>query len=291
MISIITPTFNRIEEMKCLYDSLKNQTVHSFEWIIVNDGSTDSTDCIVNEWIHHNNAFNIQYMVQVNSGKHSALNEAIKIASKPYSFIVDSDDLLTTNAVETALMWIEETKDIESLAGVAGLKSYKNGGVVGQFPHEFNRIGYIDATNISRRKNKLLGDKAEIYKTSILRQYPFPVFPGEKFLTEEVVWDRISEAGFSIRWYNKILYVCEYQNDGLTFKGNDIYIDNYQGYILSTRQRMKLHDSISAFAAAGLFMQISKKKNIGYKEVSRTLEKSLVYILLAYIVSKLRGVK
>ncbi len=291
MITIVTPAFNRDVEIQRLYKSLNDQNSKEFEWIIVNDGSTDSTHKIVQPWLENENDFTIQYFLQNNSGKHTALNKALKYANYSYTMIVDSDDFLPADAIETVIEWINDTKNIDSLAGVAGLKSYMDGRIVGEFPESYINVGYIDSPNVSRRKNKLLGDKAEVYKTSILQKFPFPVFPGEKFITEEVVWDRISDAGYSLRWFNKSIYICEYQEDGLTFKGNDIYIDNYQGYTLSTKQRMKLHGRISAFAAAGLYTQISIKKRIKIKEVSRTLEKSKLYILFAFITSKLRGVK
>ena len=100
--------------------------------------------------------------------------------------------------------------------------------IIGQFP---SKLEFIDATNLERKSKKLLGDKAEVYRKDILLKYPFPEFEGEKFLTEAVVWNRIAADGYKIRWFNKIICICEYLDDGLTkTDAEERRINNFNGY-------------------------------------------------------------
>ena len=187
MISILTPTYNRAHTLPRLYKSLKQQTMKDFEWIIVDDGSTDNTKYIVEKWIKEINLFNIIYIKQKNGGKHRALNKGIPHAKYDYIYIVDSDDYLTDDAVEKIHLWISTIDNKSKFAGVSGLKGKitdKGMIIIGQFP---SKLEFIDATNLERKSKKLLGDKAEVYRKDILLKYPFPEFEGEKFLTEAVV--------------------------------------------------------------------------------------------------------
>ena len=81
MISIITPTYNRARYLKNLYYSLTKQTLFNFEWIIVDDGSNDNTVDIVSEFIKKEVNFDIKYHKKANGGKHTAVNEGVKLAN------------------------------------------------------------------------------------------------------------------------------------------------------------------------------------------------------------------
>ena len=95
---------------------------------------------------------------------------------------------------------IEKKKDF---AGISGNKGDGLGNLLGST----FKGKYIDATNIQRRENNILGDKAEAYYTSVLKKFPFPEIRGENFMTEDIVWDKIAETGLKIRWFNDIIYI------------------------------------------------------------------------------------
>ncbi len=235
-LMILTPTYNRAYILPKLYESLCSQTVKEFEWIVVDDGSSDSTKEIVDIWIRkRNGGFPIRYFFQDNGGKHRAINRAMREAKCEWTFIVDSDDYLLNDAVESVLQWINTVDGHPAFAGVAGLRGYDQERLIGGYPEGLSYCDYIDATNLERRKFNLAGDKAEVYRTSILKQYPFPEFPGEKFLTERVVWDSIALDGYKIRWFNKIIYIGNYLEDGLTKKSERLLVDNILGYTESVR--------------------------------------------------------
>lgn len=244
MVTVFTPTYNRAYILPKLYASLRTQTSCDFEWLIVDDGSTDETERLVNEWIIDNNEFHIRYYKQVNGGKHRAINKGVQLAQGKLFFIVDSDDYLTADAIETLIFWEKLiAKEKSPFCGVAGERaSIKDGKLIGTA----NNYGeYVDATALEREKYNIYGDKAEAFYTNVLKQYPFPEIDGEKFITENVVWYRIANDGYLMRWYSKPIYMCEYREDGLTHQGNKLFANNPRGYALSVCERCK-YQNVSA---------------------------------------------
>lgn len=206
MITVFTPTFNRVYNLPKLYESLKSQIFKDFEWLIVDDGSTDGTHDLVDEWME-NSPFPIRYSYQTNGGKHRAINNGVKLAKGEWFFIVDSDDTLPDDSLTIANKWIETIKDNDSFAGACGLRK-----INGRVPDV--KFEYLDISPL-KIKHIIKTDKAEIFKTKILRNYPFPDFPGEKFCAESLVVNRMGQI-YNIRYFNEVIYICEYLSDGLT---------------------------------------------------------------------------
>lgn len=268
-LSILTPTYNRAELLKRAYLSLKNQTNLNFEWIVVDDGSTDKTKEVVDKFVKEQTKFKILYFAQENLGKCAAINLGVQNISGEYCLILDSDDYLTDDAVETVYGWIKDIDGISNMAGVSGLRGWSNkdGAIGGHIKKEF-----IDCTNIERKKYGLLGDKAEIYKTEILRKYPFPKFENENFLSEACVWDLIANDGYKIRWYNKIIYKCEYLEGGLT-KGinNEMLLKNFQGYTYYVKLYYSTHRGLSGLNLIGKYCSVAKLKKLKNKQIRKNL--------------------
>ena len=107
-ITILTPTYNREGTLRKLFESLQKQTSKDFEWIVIDDGSKDNTEALVKEFIDKAEGYPVTYLKQENSGKHVALNNGIGKAQGELIFIVDSDDWLSDNAVETILEYREK---------------------------------------------------------------------------------------------------------------------------------------------------------------------------------------
>lgn len=215
-ISVFTPAFNRGYIIESLYMSLLKQTFQDFEWIVINDGSTDDTDIIMNRILKAKNPFPIVYIKKNNGGKHRAINDGAKVARGKLFFTVDSDDYLTEDALFKINEWENTIREHNYFAGVAGLRSDFDGNLIGQYPLEEKYNKYIDSSNLDRKKNCLKGDKAEAYYTDLLLKYPFPEYKNENFLTEAIVWNKIASDGYNIRWFNEVIYKCEYLVDGLT---------------------------------------------------------------------------
>ncbi len=271
-ITIFTPTYNRKNLIERLYQSLLQQTQKNFEWLVIDDGGTDNTEQYFSDLLTKQQPFPIRYIKQENGGKHRAINNGVKSASGELFFIVDSDDYLTENAIEKINQWVATLDDSHKWAGVSGLKGYSKDSVVGQR----SEATYVDAKNSERRKYNLLGDKAEVYFTDVLKQRPFPEIPGEKFISEEIVWNAIARDDYFLRWFNEIIYICDYLDGGLT-KDNSKDWKNPQGRLLWAKGQLETFPNSwrDRFLAIGIYRHTVariKSINLTAKElgVSRT---------------------
>ncbi len=228
VLTIFTPTYNRKHTLRRLYDSLNQQTSKEFEWLVVDDGSTDGTEQLLDLWEKEQSEFKITYIKTQNGGKHRAINKGIQLANGELFFIVDSDDYITKDAVDFILTKSESILSDDTFAGIVGLKQiYSSKEII---DGEFCTGDYIDADYLERRKYNLLGDKAEVFKTKILKHFPFPEFEGEKFVSEGLVWNKIALAGYKLRWYNHVIYLCDYLAEGLTKNMYNILQNNPRGW-------------------------------------------------------------
>ena len=248
LITVFTPAYNRAHLLPRLYHTLKHQTNLAFEWLIVDDDSSDETETVVQEFKHEEMRFPIRYYKQRRGGKHRAVNLAVNLAKGQYFFIVDSDDWLPENAIELLMEWLLEIQGDPSLCGVAGQKALGDGKLVG---NSFDSVEYVDASSLERKKLHIEGDKAEVFDTEVLRAHPFPEFDGEFFVTEAVCWNAIAADGYKLRWYQKPIYFCEYLEDGLTKTGaNDLsgHIANFQGYTYYIRQCLTIKNRLDNYS-------------------------------------------
>lgn len=226
IITIITPTYNRKHTLSRLHDSLVQQTNFSFNWLIIDDGSTDETNTLIESFLSEKH-FQIYYYIKRNEGKHTALNLAYHYLETPLAFIVDSDDYLPSDAVSTILHYYEKYKNEPNLCGFSFLRYYSNGKVNTAFFPENEKIeSYIEG-----RINKHIGgDKAEVFYTDILKKYPFPVYDNEKFVPEDLIWIKMAQK-YKMVHINKCIYISDYLNDGLTKNGRKNKIESPNGMI------------------------------------------------------------
>lgn len=286
MITVFTPTFNRESTLRRLYESLLCQTNKNFEWLIVDDGSSDGTEELIKTFINGNNDFNIAYYKQPNGGKHRAINFGVHKAKGELFFIVDSDDYLTEDAIESLYCWSNSINDKDKFAGVSGLRGYNNSEVIGGNMKK----EYIDATNIQRGKFQLDGDKAEAYFTDVLKRFPFPEIDGEKFLLEAVVWDTIALNGYKIRWFNKIIYITEYLEGGLTKSGDVKYANNPLGLLEWAKVELCAYP-YNIRKRLGVIRRYynAVKQNKSLKEIASDLGMGVFGLKLAILIIKLLG--
>lgn len=212
MITVLTPTYNRVKHLKNLFYSLQLQTNKKFVWLIIDDGSDDSTKIEVEKFCEAAD-FKIEYQYKANGGKHTALNHAYSFILTDLTFIVDSDDELTSDAIET----IEKThamyKNERDLCGYSFLRGKRNGGYLssGIVPKDGLKEDFVSC----RINRHLQGDMAEVWYSECLREFPFPEFEGEKFLGEDIVWLQLAKK-YKMRFFNKVIYMSDYLEEGLT---------------------------------------------------------------------------
>lgn len=235
MITICTPTFNRAYRLPALYDSLCHQTDLNFEWLIIDDGSTDQTRELVHRWISSSNQnFIIRYYYQVNKGKHSAINRAINLANGNVFFIVDSDDVLTLDAVQLINQYLSIC-NVE-IAGVCFRKAdLSSKSMIGQ---PFPQKEFISDSIELMYEHGILGDKAEVFYTSMLKEHPFPIFDNENFVPEALIWNRIADE-HRLLCVDKVIYLCEYLPDGLSMGFNKNLFKNPKGFSLYYKECFK----------------------------------------------------
>ena len=213
LITVFTPAYNRKNLLTRLYESLCKQTYKDFEWVIVDDGSTDGTKELSQTLAEREGTFfPLRYFYQENGGKHRAINHGVREAQGELFFIADSDDMLPPNALETVAKEYKGISNNHSFAGLCGLDGYLSGGLIGSgLPKDA-----IDATSIDIRfKYGVTGDMKEVFRTDVLKEYPFPQIEGERFCPEMLVWNRIASK-YKLRFINQVIYLAEYQDDGIT---------------------------------------------------------------------------
>lgn len=208
-ITVFTPTYNRAELLPNLYESLLRQSCRDFRWLVIDDGSTDSTEEVVAAWIREGK-IDIQYVRKENGGLHTGYNKAIESMDTELSICIDSDDYLTDVCIETVLKFWDEHK-AEDIAGIIGLDITEDGHVIaGNLPNEkvINPLMLLAA--------KENGDRKYVIRNDCYRQvYPMPVFEGEKnFNPHYLVLKMCRDYKFLV--LNKPLCVVNYQPDGMS---------------------------------------------------------------------------
>lgn len=244
---------------------------------MVDDGSTDNTESYFADLLNKQQPFPIRYIKQENGGKHRAINKGVLNAEGKLFFIVDSDDTLLPNAIEKINQWAESLDNSHKWCGIAGLRGYSENKVIGQHPF----ADFIDAKNTEREKYHLEGDKAEVYFTKILKKYPFPEIPGENFISEEIVWNAIARDGYYLRWFNEIIYIGSYLEEGLT-KDYSKDEKNPQGRLLWAKGQLESYPNNwrKQFSTIAIYFNtVHKKKKT--KEIADDLGTSIFKIFCA----------
>lgn len=209
-ITIHTATYNRAYILPKAYESLRKQSCKDFEWIITDDGSTDETSALVENWINQDNGFSIIYNKLNHVGIPRALNSGVNRANTDWFMMLDSDDYILPETVNKVLVWIDEIKNDSSFAGIGYAKCFPDGRYMrNQTPIIDSDIGYVDATNVDREKYNLDMDMNEVYRVKYLKKYPFLVWKNEFYAPEQLPFNNMSFDGLKIRWRDEKLYICD----------------------------------------------------------------------------------
>ncbi len=187
-ITVFTPVYNRRHTIHRVFDSLMQQTVKDFEWLIVDDGSTDNIKPLIDEYIEKAD-FPVRYYYKENGGKHTATNLAYTLTNTEYFTILDSDDAFLCDAIEKMLKAWDSVPSNEKdryWAVVGHCVDSKTGEIVGElFPDGINSF------DDDRRREAVKGEKISAQRTEIVKKYPFPEPKGTNFITESIVYNKI----------------------------------------------------------------------------------------------------
>ncbi|WP_414621932.1 glycosyltransferase family A protein [Calothrix sp. CCY 0018] len=238
IFTVFTPTYNRADTLDGVYESLKNQTFQNFEWLIVDDGSTDNTKKRVEQW-QRTNKFPIRYIWQNNKGKHIAFNRGVKEAKGELFLNLDSDNRCVPQALERfKLHWdLIGNEKRNNFSAVTALCVNTKGQLIGdKFPDDI-----IDSNAFEiRTKYRIFGEKWGFQKTNILKKFTFPEIADEKFVPEDLIWNRIS-LFYQTRFINEELGIYrELGDDSLTKSMTKVRVNSVRATIMYYKEYCQL---------------------------------------------------
>lgn len=233
MLTIFTPTYNRGYILPRAYKALCDQTSPNFLWLIVDDGSTDGTEQLVQTWIKEGK-ISIRYYRQPNGGKMRAHNQGVRLCNTELFVCIDSDDYLVEDAVEAILNQWNSIEKKESLAGMVAYRGKDASHTM--FGEAFPKVE--TATLQELYQKGFFGETTLIYRREVLSQYLFPEIEGENFIPEAVVYDQI-DLHYPLYVFPIVLTICTYQNDGITRSIDRQRWNNPKGWLLYYQQRIE----------------------------------------------------
>ena len=231
-LTIFTPAYNRAYTLHLGYEALLRQTCQDFEWLIIDDGSTDNTRELVSGWIKENK-IPIRYHYQENQGMHGAHNTAYRLITTELNTCIDSDDYMPDNAVEKIVTFWKKYGS-NQVAGIIGLDADFQGNIIGTtFAEKQTTLGNFYALGGK-------GDKKMIYRTEIINKYPeYPLFKGEKYVSLGYKYELIDQD-YPLLTLNEVLVKVEYRPDGSSMNMFRQYIKNPQGFAFIRKSSMQL---------------------------------------------------
>lgn len=234
LLTIFTPTYNRAHLLPRLYNSLLRQSCNDFNWLIIDDGSTDNTRELVQGWIMEGH-ISIRYHYKENGGMHTGHNAAYELIDTLLNTCIDSDDWLADGAVEKIVnFWRQHGSDRYS--GIVALDATEAGEVIGrELPTDRQAIR-LDEYYAKGG----FGDKKLIYRTDVMRQYPaYPTFPGEKLVPLGYKY-LLADQDYTLLILNEIVCIVEYQPDGSSMNILQQYCRNPRGFAFTRKVSMVL---------------------------------------------------
>lgn len=230
IVTVLTPTYNRVSTLPKLFESLCAQTEQNFQWLVIDDGSTDSTELFF--YNLPETTFEIEYYKKANGGKHTALNMAHNYIKGELVVIVDSDDYLLQDAIETIGREWKKYRNQDDICGISYCRGYDDELYISVKTGE----DFYVSDDITCRVNnsKIKGDRCEVVRTDLFKKYPFPVFEGENFISEDMLWNSLAME-YSMVYRNKIIYICEYLDGGLTKSGRRLRLQSPNSMMTVTK--------------------------------------------------------
>ena len=231
-LTVFTPTYNRAYILQRCYESLVRQTSKDFIWLIIDDGSTDNTKSLVDQWIKEKNEFEIRYVYKENGGMHTGHNKAYELIDTKLNVCIDSDDFMPNNAVELIIdFWSKYGSDRYS--GIVSLDNDDKGNIIGTKLPDKKSIKLCDFYDMGGK-----GDKNLIYRTDIMRKYPpYPEFQGEKFVPLDYKY-LLADQEYDLLILNEPTCTVEYMEDGSSKNMFRQYYKNPRGFSFMRKVHM-----------------------------------------------------
>ncbi|MGJ7911436.1 glycosyltransferase family 2 protein [Neobacillus sp. LXY-1] len=233
LLTVFTPTFNRAYCLEKCYQSLVRQTSKDFVWLIIDDGSTDHTKDLVENWIREKKV-EIHYHWQKNQGMHGAHNTAYELIQTELNVCIDSDDFMPDDAVEKIVTFWRQHGN-EHVSGIIGLDADTNQQVIGTKLPNLKSSTLFDLYY----KHGVTGDKKLVYRSELTRAYPYPIFENEKYVGLAYKYYKLDEM-YEMLLMNEVLCCVEYLPDGSSMNMFNQYRRNPQGFSFYRKELMNL---------------------------------------------------
>ena len=175
-LTVFTPTYNRAHTLTRTYDSLCRQTCKDFEWLVIDDGSTDHTRELIQRFIAEA-IIPVHYVYKENGGLYTGYNTAYANIATELNVCIDSDDYMPENAVELIVKTWRERGD-DRYAGIIGLDFYADTQkpIAGKFPEDLTECWFLDL--YIKRIHR--GDSKQVMRTDLMKRVaPQVGFEGE----------------------------------------------------------------------------------------------------------------
>ena len=279
MITVFTPAYNRKNELINLYNSLLKQDFKNFEWLIVDDGSTDDTESLINQ-LKNENKIQINYYKQVNSGKSSAHNKGVELAKGEFFVGIDSDDIFVENVLGKINEYFEQIKQEEDICGLCFL-NYKQGTtqIIGNmFPKNKLKDTYYNIYH----KHNITGDKEMVFKTKILKEFLFPIYENEKFVPESLLFNRICQK-YKFMCINEPVISKKYTDEGYSANYFNLAKQNPKAHMVYYKELFELEPSNYNIAAYNMYAIYAKNGLLKTIKEHPSKFKSLILYVPAYI--------
>lgn len=253
-LTIFTPTYNRADLLPRGYAALCRQTSTDCCWLIIDDGSTDSTSELVKSWLKEDSLFvsdggfegfsvdapwlHIRYYYKENGGLHTGYNKAIELMNTELCVCIDSDDYMPNDAVEKIVKCWKERGN-PNVAGILGLDFYTAGQPIGgYFPEGIEMLRIIEMVP----KYNHHGDVKVVHRTELLKEVaPQPTFVGEKNFNPIYLFHKV-DMKYPLLLLNENLCYVEYQPDGMTSNIYKQYINSPRSFSELRRLLMSRKD-------------------------------------------------
>lgn len=230
MLTIFTPTYNRAHTLERLYRSLCAQTCQDFEWLVIDDGSTDNTAALIQTFIKEN-IIPIRYIYKENGGLYTGYNTAYAVIETTLNTCIDSDDAMPVDAVDIILRTWRE-KGADRYAGLIGLDCYMDSRqpIGGSFPKDHEECYLLELST----KRIHHGDTKQVMRTDLMKQVaPMDGFPGEKNFNPIYMLLKVCDE-YPLLVINQPLCLVEYQ------LGDSMSRNIWRQYLDSPRSFAKL---------------------------------------------------
>lgn len=251
-ITVITPTFNRAHTLERVYNSLKNQTMKDFLWLIMDDGSTDGTKQLVESFIKEG-ILDVLYFQNANEHKFITVFRGIEKITTPFFMIVDSDDSYPDDSLEILLNEVRAVENKEQFISVMGLSVYDNNTLVGD-KYPFDK--YDGSIFEMRYKYKVRGDKFGIFITEtyqrLLSQFDDLPYIGKGYIPQSVFFNTYDSIGIKTRFVNKVVRFYHLDDDdegsvsNTRWSGKNIFglMEGYRSFLNSYSSQLIFYPKV-----------------------------------------------